>query len=179
MLETICLYCINDSPFFFLSLSFLYPSKKKNKMIQTTTSTDKKREAVKSSQSANNDDKMPVMRDVGTWTPSRKQQSSLTHLKSKFAAKSSVMDIGIATNHASMEEDILPWQQFGVPTEQQQLSTAPKDYHNMLQELNVTHAVMVTSKFKPVDFVQAEQLVQASCFELTIARLRVIIKADM
>lgn len=149
-------------------------------MIQTTTSTDKKREAVKSSQSANNDDKMPVMRDVGTWTPSRKQQSSLTHLKSKFAAKSSVMDIGIATNHASMEEDVLPWQQFGVSIEQQQqLSTAPKDYNAMLQELNVTQAVMVASKFKPVDFAQAEQLVQASCFELTFARLHVIIKADM
>ncbi|KAL7325796.1 hypothetical protein PS15p_208234 [Mucor circinelloides] len=130
-------------------------------MIQTTTSTDKKREAVKSSQSANNDDKMPVMRDVGTWTPSRKQQSSLTHLKSKFAAKSSVMDIGIATNHASMEEEVLPWQQFGVSIEQQQqLSTAPKDYNAMLQELNVTQAVMVASKFKPVDFAQAEQLVQ-------------------
>ncbi|EPB87690.1 hypothetical protein HMPREF1544_05471 [Mucor circinelloides 1006PhL] len=147
-------------------------------MIQTTTSTDKKREAVKSSQSANNDDKMPVMRDVGTWTPSRKQQSSLTHLKSKFAAKSSVMDIGIATNHASMEEDVLPWQQFGVPTEQQQLSTAPKDYNAMLQELNVTHAVMVASKFKPVDFVQVEQLVQASCFELTIVRFQIRVQTD-
>ncbi|KAK4519736.1 uncharacterized protein ATC70_009976 [Mucor velutinosus] len=117
-------------------------------------------EAVKSTQLASNDDKVPVMKDVGTWTPSRKQQSSLEHLKSKFTAKSSVMDIGIAANHASMDVDVLPWQQFSMPMEQHQLSTAPKDYTIMLDELNMTHAVMAASNFKPMDYVEAEQLAQ-------------------
>ncbi|KAL9542887.1 hypothetical protein MBANPS3_008388 [Mucor bainieri] len=134
-------------------------------MIHTTTTPVRtkslryKREAVKSTQSAGNDDKVPVMKDVGTWTPSRKQQSSLEHLKSKFAAKSSVMDIGIAANHASMDADVLPWQQFSMPMEQHPLSTAPKDHTVMLNELNVTHAVIAASHYKPMDFVEAEQLV--------------------
>lgn len=135
-------------------------------MIHTTTpartkSLRHRSEAVKSTQSASNDDKVPVMKDIGTWTPSRRQKSSLENLKSKFAAKSSVLDIDITANHASVDVDVLPWQQFSMPMEHY-LSTAPKDYSVMLDELNVAHAVMAASNFEPMEFVKAEQLVQVS-----------------
>ncbi|GAN04887.1 hypothetical protein MAM1_0076d04353 [Mucor ambiguus] len=152
-------------------------------MIHTTTparteSLRYKREAVKSTESASNDDKVPVMKDVGTWTPSRKQQLSLEHLKSKFTAKSSIMDINIAANHASMNVNALPWQQYSLPIEQHRLSTAPKDYTSMLNELNVTHAVMAASTFEPMNFVEAEQLVQRfqhlrQLVDATYSRIRI------
>lgn len=90
------------------------------------------------------------MKDVGTWTPSRRQKSML--------------DIDITANHASMDVNVLPWQQFSMPMEHHHLSAAaaPKDYAVMLDELNVTHAVMAASSFEPMDFAEAEQLVQVS-----------------
>lgn len=114
------------------------------------------------------DNRMPVMKDIGTWTPSRKQHLSLEHLKSKFTAKSSVvMDVGMTTTNASMEDLILPWKLFKSPLESQQqpslnANATSKDYSNMLHELDVSHAVITASKFKPIDFVQAEKLVQVS-----------------
>lgn len=119
-------------------------------------------------QQSKSDNKMSVIKNVGTRTFSRKQHLSLEHLKSKFTAKSSVItEVGMATTNASTEDLILPWKLFKLPLEYQHQSSfianaTSKDYNNMLHELDVSHAIITASNFKPIDFVQAEKLVQVN-----------------
>ncbi|CEP19353.1 hypothetical protein [Parasitella parasitica] len=111
-----------------------------------------------------NAEKMPVIKDVEAWTSSKDYQSTLEHLKSKFTAKSTVVDIDMISDSSIV--DSIPWKEFGSSLYNQiqkpfpSTATASKDYNNMLHDLAVSQTVMEASKFKPLDFGQAEKLVQ-------------------
>lgn len=108
-----------------------------------------------------------VTRDIGAWMPPRKKSDSSqlsditlvgSNRESLDPPKKIIHSLQTIKQKFMLKEQPLPWEQYAsTATVNCQQSS---DYEDMIQQLNVSHALGAAFNFKTMSFVDADKLVQ-------------------